>query len=183
MSASDGEASMKAKLTSLYEPVTFCNFTVSHSSIDRFLSRATCVELAVILTALYRGRAHWNDISWSVWAHLGTLIPALALTPWILPEPKGTQRHRVLGYAWISLMATTSLISFNIRDLRQGKFSLIHFLSVFALQQCGMVIATARAHNLAKHRDYIRGMIVGALLGAGFFTFPFGRILGKWLFG
>jgi uncharacterized membrane protein len=29
----------------------------------------------------------------------------------------------------------------------------------------------------------VRGMVTGALLVAGFFTFPFGRMLGAWLFG
>jgi uncharacterized membrane protein len=28
-----------------------------------------------------------------------------------------------------------------------------------------------------------RGMVLGALLVAGFFTFPFGRLMGRWLFG
>jgi len=29
----------------------------------------------------------------------------------------------------------------------------------------------------------VRGLIIGALLIAGFFTFPFHRLLGHWLFG
>ena len=32
------------------------------------------------------------------------------------------------------------------------------------------------------HRGSVRGMVTGALLVAGFFTFPFDRMLGHWLF-
>jgi uncharacterized membrane protein len=36
---------------------------------------------------------------------------------------------------------------------------------------------------VARHRRTIRALVIGALLVAGFFTFPFGRMLGVWLFG
>ena len=36
----------------------------------------------------------------------------------------------------------------------------------------------ARTHKVALHRSSVRGMVTGALLIAGFFTFPFGRLLG-----
>ena len=41
----------------------------------------------------------------------------------------------------------------------------------------------ARTHKVALHRGSVRGMVTGALLIAGFFTFPFGRLLGRWLVG
>jgi uncharacterized membrane protein len=33
-----------------------------------------------------------------------------------------------------------------------------------------------------RHRRSVRAMVTGALLIAGFFTFPFNRLLGHWLF-
>jgi uncharacterized membrane protein len=45
------------------------------------------------------------------------------------------------------------------------------------------MIWAARTHRYAAHRRAVRGMVTGALLIAGFFTFPFGRLLGHWLFG
>jgi uncharacterized membrane protein len=33
-----------------------------------------------------------------------------------------------------------------------------------------------------RHRRGVRAMVTGALLIAGFFTFPFDRLLGHWLF-
>jgi uncharacterized membrane protein len=42
---------------------------------------------------------------------------------------------------------------------------------------------TARAHNVVGHRATVRGLVTGALIIAGYFTFPFDRMLGHWLFG
>ena len=42
---------------------------------------------------------------WQVWAHLLTIMPAMALTPVMLTRPRGDTRHRVLGYVWVSLLA------------------------------------------------------------------------------
>ena len=46
-----------------------------------------------------------------------------------------------------------------------------------------MIVWRARTHRVAAHRRSIRGIVIGALLVAGFFTFPFDRLLGSWLFG
>ena len=44
-----------------------------------------------------------------------------------------------------------------------------------------MIWWSARNHRLDRHRAMVRGMVTGALVIAGFFTFPFGRLLGHWL--
>ena len=41
----------------------------------------------------------------------------------------------------------------------------------------------ARRHQHARHRAVVRSMVAGALLIAGFFTFPLDRLMGHWLFG
>jgi uncharacterized membrane protein len=46
-----------------------------------------------------------------------------------------------------------------------------------------LLVWYARRHQVARHRGAVRGMVMGALLVAGFFTFPFGRLMGRWLFG
>ena len=61
-------------------------------------------------------------------------------------------------------------------------FSPIAILSVFVMVQVPRVVTHARAHNVARHRGNVRGLVIGALLIAGFFTFPFNRLLGHWLF-
>ncbi len=46
-----------------------------------------------------------------------------------------------------------------------------------------LIVWAARNRNIARHRAAVRGMVTGALIIAGVFTFPFGRLLGHWLFG
>jgi uncharacterized membrane protein len=78
-------------------------------------------------------------------------------------------------------MIATAMLSFGIRT--GGRFSVIHLLSLFTLFQVPLIWWTARHHQIVRHRRAVRGMVTGALLIAGFFTFPFDRLLGHWLFG
>jgi uncharacterized membrane protein len=80
-------------------------------------------------------------------------------------------------------MLLTALLSFGIRETNGGRFSFIHILSAWVVIQVPLLWYAARTHKVALHRGSVRGMVTGALLIAGFFTFPFGRLLGHWLFG
>ncbi len=139
--------------------------------------------LMAIVIAVLRGMADWAGISGLIWVHLLTIAIALGLTPLILWNRRGDRRHRQLGYVWVSAMALTALVSLGIRLINQGGFSLIHILSVWTLIQVPLIVWSARVHNHRRHRSAVRGMALGALLIAGFFTFPFDRLLGHWLFG
>lgn len=149
---------------------------------DRRLGIAAAAMLGVVTMAVTRGHADWSRISWHVWAHLATVATVLALTPVMLMRRKGTRSHRTLGWIWASAMVLTAALSFLIRDTNHGSFSIIHILSVYVLIQVPWLIWCARAHQIEQHRRAVRGMVVGALLIAGFFTFPFDRLLGHWLF-
>ena len=74
-------------------------------------------------------------------------------------------------------------MTFGIRGLNQGSLSLIHILSAWTLVQVPLIVWAARRHDHRRHRNAVRGMVAGALLIAGIFTFPFDRLLGSWLFG
>lgn len=150
---------------------------------DRLLGNATLLLLAIVVVALFRGRAHWGAVPWPVWAHLATVMPALALTPMMLAQPKGDRRHRLIGYAWVMLMAATALISFAVTTSNPGHFSFVHIISAWVLVMLAVIVRAARAHRIASHRARIRGLVIGGLLIAGFFTLPFGRMLGAWLTG
>ena len=80
-------------------------------------------------------------------------------------------------------MLLTAALSFGIRLSGHGGLSVIHLLSAWVLIQAPMIWWTARTHRIARHRRLVRAMVTGALLIAGFFTFPFDRLLGHWLFG
>lgn len=153
------------------------------NAFERFLAGGAALLLAVVLVAIARGHAQWHLIGAAIWLHLATIVLALALTPVMLLRPRGDRLHRRLGHAWVAAMAGTALISFTIRNTNHGGLSLIHILSAWTLIQVPLIVWTARTHQHARHRGAVRGMVFGALLIAGFFTFPFGRLLGTWLFG
>ena len=127
--------------------------------------------------------ADWPKIPLSVWLHLATIIVALALTPLMLLRRRGDRMHRWLGWIWAAALFATALLSLDIRLINRGSFSAIHLLSAWTLLQVPIIVLSARRHDIARHRSAVRGMVTGALLIAGFFTFPFNRLLGSWLFG
>jgi uncharacterized membrane protein len=151
--------------------------------LDKSLAVAAVVMLAFVLAALARGHAHLLAQPLAILSHLATIIVAIALTPIILLAPKGVGRHRALGYVWCGAMALTALISFSIKGINPGHFSAIHLLSLFTFAQLPLIIWSARTHRLVRHRRAVRMTVLGALLIAGAFTFPFNRLLGRWLFG
>lgn len=149
---------------------------------ERFLAIGAGILCVCVVVALLKGFADWGRISPNLWGHLGTMILALALTPVMLLRRRGDRLHRLLGRIWVAAMILTALISFTIRDSADGSFSIIHILSVWTLIQVPLIWWTARTHRVDQHRSSVRGMVFGALLIAGFFTFPFNRMLGQFLF-
>jgi uncharacterized membrane protein len=139
--------------------------------------------LIIVMTALLRGRADWPELPVALWVHLTTICVALVLTPAILWRRRGDPRHRLLGYVWVVAMSGTALISFAIRQNNNGGLSIIHALSLWTAIQVPLIVWSARAGNWRRHRNSVRGMVIGALLIAGLFTLPFGRLLGRWLAG
>ncbi|KQS49399.1 MULTISPECIES: DUF2306 domain-containing protein [unclassified Sphingomonas] len=154
---------------------------IAADGYEKLLAYAAILLLAAVMTALIRGRPHWPEVPTIVWFHLATILVALALTPLMLLRKRGDRPHRALGTIWVVAMLATALASFGIRT-STGGFGIIHLLSIFTLVQVPIIWWSARAHDLARHRTSVRGMVTGALLIAGVFTFPFGRMLGTWLF-
>ncbi len=152
-------------------------------SLERAMGWGALAMLVAIFAAVARANAHWREPLPQVWVHLLTVIVALALTPAMLWSPRGTPRHRLLGYAWCAAMLVTALTSMAIRQVNNGRFSVIHILSVYVLLQLVLLVQAARSGNIARHRRCVRGLVLGGLLIAGFFTFPFHRMLGDWLMG
>ena len=156
---------------------------------DRVLAAATIVMLAAVAVAVARGHADWTRVPPLIWLHLGLIVVALGLTPVMLLRRKGSGSHRVLGYVWVAAMAGTAAISLMFktgapagnRGVFTGDFSPIHILSVVVLVLVPRLVLAARRHDVVAHRRVVRGLVIGAILVAGFFTFPFDRMLGHWL--
>lgn len=151
-------------------------------AFERVLAIGAVVLLTAVALALFKGRHEWVRISPAVWGHLLTIFAALSLTPVMLLRPRGDQWHRRLGWVWVTAMLLTAIISLFIRDTNHGSFSIIHILSAWTIIQMPIIVWSARNHDVKRHRGSVRGMVLGALLIAGFFTFPFNRLLGHWLF-
>jgi len=149
---------------------------------DRLLAGAALILLAAVLVALFKGRDEWARVPAFVWLHLATIVIAVALTPLMMLRRRGDRLHRRLGWVWVTAMFLTAAFSFGIRGINQGSLSLIHILSAWTLIQVPLIVLAARRHDHAKHRAAVRGMVTGALIIAGIFTFPFDRLMGHWLF-
>ena len=153
------------------------------------LAVASAILFACAVVAVAKGRADWARVPGLVWVHLGSILLATGLTPVMLLRRKGDGRHRKLGYVWAGAMVLTAVTSlfFSTRvpsglGVFTGDFSVIHLLSVLVLLQVPRIVVKARRHDRSGHESAVRGIVIGALLIAGFFTFPFNRMLGAWLF-
>lgn len=156
---------------------------------NRLLALLSTLLLAAVLAAIVRGQAHWAEAGTLVWVHMLTMLAALGLTPVLLLRAKGNRRHRQLGWAWAGLMLVSAALSLAFRAGHDGwgvfsaDLSPIHALSLLVLVQAPRIVLKARAHDRIGHERAVRVLVVGALLLAGFFTFPLGRMLGEWLLG
>ncbi len=151
-------------------------------TFEQVLAAGAAILLVAMITAILKGRGDWPQIPLVVWLHLATIFVALLLTPVMLLRARGDRLHRRLGWAWVAAMLLTAIDSMFIRLTNPGGFSIIHVLSAWTLIQVPIIVWSARNHNVKRHRGSVRGMVLGALLIAGFFTFPFNRLLGHWLF-
>ena len=156
--------------------------SVAPDAVERICGGLAIVLFAFAVTAVLKGRSEWHAISPIIWLHLATIGTALAITPVMMWRKRGDRWHRRLGWVWAVCMFATALISLQIRLTNHGAFSLIHILSIITLIGVPVLVLSARRHDIRRHRGQARGFVIGALLVAGFFTFPFDRLLGRWLF-
>lgn len=108
--------------------------------------------------------------------HAAAALAALGLGGWLLMGRKGSASHRVAGRLWAALMAVTALSTWWIRT--DGRFSVIHLLSVFTLAMLVLAVRAARTGNVRRHRRIMGNLYAGALVVAGLFTLLPSRLLG-----
>ncbi|MFT6091460.1 DUF2306 domain-containing protein [Sulfitobacter sp.] len=116
--------------------------------------------------------------SLAIQIHAFLAIAAVVLTIAIFTLPRGSTAHRWMGWSWVTLMAIVALSSFGIHEIRMvGPFGPIHILSAFVLFQLVINIRAARTKNIRAHARGMKLLTLGALVGAGAFTFLPGRIM------
>jgi uncharacterized membrane protein len=83
----------------------------------------------------------------------------------LLRRRRGDLPHRVIGRTWLGAMYLTALSSFGIQELRPGRFSWIHALSVLTLITLTLGLWNARKGRVAAHAGNMIGSYLG-LIGA-----------------
>jgi uncharacterized membrane protein len=150
---------------------------------DAAIGAAILLLLAAVLLAIVRSGGEWESLSRAVQLHLAAIIATLGLTAAQMIRVKGTPLHRGIGWFWVMAMLLAALSSFWIRDMADGGFSIIHLLSAWVMIQVPLLVRSIHRGDVASHQTRARSLAIFALLVAGGFTFPFGRLLGSWLFG
>jgi uncharacterized membrane protein len=117
----------------------------------------------------------------SVAAHLASVMTALPLAVSQLVLPKGTLRHRIVGYVWIALMVFTALVSFSIHSINKQGLSPVHLFSALTLICAPIIVWEARRGRVERHRRVVLLLVIGGLVIAGLFTFVPNRALGHLL--
>lgn len=131
------------------------------------------------------GRASPHLPDWSLWAgqkpqvliHVGAALTALAIGIVLMLLPKGVGPHKLLGWTWVTAMATTAVSSLFIFGLNGDFFSIIHLLSGWTIIALPMAVFAIRRRNVMMHRRMMTGLFVGGLLIAGALAFIPGRLM------
>ncbi len=124
------------------------------------------------------------DASPTIQIHAFAAMAAFVLGAVQLTAAKGTLPHRTVGWFWVSLMAAICISSFFIHTIRLwGPWSPIHLLSIFTLATLPVAVWRAHRHDVARHRNAMISLYLGALVIAGLFTFWPGRIMHAVVFG
>ena len=128
-------------------------------------------------------QALWDD-GGVISGHALLALFAMAVGAIQLAAPKGTRRHRIMGYVWVSAMSAVALSSFWIHTFRWwGPFSAIHLLSLLVLGTLAYSLLAVRRGDIRAHRNSMTRLYVLALLLTGAFTLLPGRTMHAVFFG
>ncbi len=119
-------------------------------------------------------------MSFFLYAHLFTILPALALGPIVLLRTKGDLTHKRLGKVWVGLMLTASLLSFGV--MHNGRPSWLHGLAAFTIFSVVRGIRAAKRRDLRAHQGNMIGSYIGTVAAFVFALTP-GRMAGDWIRG
>lgn len=128
-------------------------------------------------------QALWHDGP-VISVHALVAMGAMVVGALQLIGPKGTRRHRWLGFVWVTAMACVAISSFWIHEFRWwGPFSVIHVLSLLVLVTLVYSIRSVRRGRIVAHRNTMVQLYALALLLTGAFTLVPGRTMHAVFFG
>ena len=124
------------------------------------------------------------SVPWPIQVHACAALALIPLTIALFTLVRGNRLHRVLGWAWVLLMACVALSSFWIQEIRLlGGFSPIHLLSLITLFSIAIALRAARSKQISRHRRVMTWLTYGSLTAAGVFTLLPGRLMHAVVFG
>lgn len=115
-----------------------------------------------------------------IYAHLATILPVVAMGPYILLRKKGDQTHKRLGKIWVALMIVSCLLSFGIRG-PDGRLNWLHGLAAFTIYSVIDAVRKIRKGDLMAHRHGMIGPYIGVVIAMFFAFYAEHRLLGSWL--
>lgn len=125
--------------------------------------------------------ASLTSLSPAILIHLFLAGAALVLGPVALWLRKGSQSHRGMGYAWITLMIGAAVSSVFIRDFRLPNllgYTPIHLLTLATFAGIGLGIWHISRRNVTRHRRAMLMTYAAAVIAGAFALMP-SRYLGS----
>lgn len=97
--------------------------------------------------------------------HAFAALMSLLLGGWqLFLSTKGSPLHRFIGRVWVPLMLYVSVTSFWIREIRDGRFSFLHILSIVTIVSVSLGVFEVRRGNVKGHI----GNMIGSWVGLSF---------------
>ena len=111
-----------------------------------------------------------------IWLHFIAAVFAIMLGLKNFVSEKGTARHRMVGWSWLLIMSFVTVPSLWIREINDGHFSWIHFLTIWTIISMGIAILSIRKGNVRTHAGFMLGTMLGSVI-AGIFAIMPGRFI------
>lgn len=127
--------------------------------------------------------ALFNGLSPAIKIHLLTALAALVLGAVLMVVRKGRTFHRVAGWVWVVLVATTAGATLFITSLNHGAWSILHLFTGWVLLITPLAVLWAKRHDVRRHRRTMMGLFYGGFAINLAFAFIPGRTLWMMFFG
>lgn len=103
--------------------------------------------------------------------HAFLALTSLLLGAWqLFASAKGTPAHRLAGRVWVASMLFVAISSFWITEIRDGRFSFLHVLSVVTIVTVSLGMLAAFRGNIESHRGNMTGSWIGLAFAFAFAT-------------
>ena len=144
-------------------------------------------SIVLVMTGIALGNGLLGGAPWperiqspAAMIHIGTSFLALPLTVVQLAQRKGTRPHRMIGYAWCTLLMAGALASFFIYELTGGP-SPPHLFALMTVIFVPWIIYSARKRQRKTHRNLVLTIAFTQILAGGLTFIPARHSIGDLL--